>query len=115
LNLTIPYGKKIGFVGVSGCGKSTILSFLLRFYIPQSGEILLNNINIKDYDIHYLRSQFGVVGQEPVVFDTSFKENITYNMKDVSEKDIINVAKKANALSFIVDPLRMKAPLQEQY
>jgi ATP-binding cassette subfamily B (MDR/TAP) protein 1 len=56
-----------------------------------------------------------VVGQEPVVFDASFKENIIYNMNDVSEKEIINVARKANALSFIVDPLRIKAPLQEQY
>lgn len=78
--MRIPYGEKVAFVGTSGCGKSTILSFLLRFYEPESGEILLNGVNIKDYDIHYLRSQFGVVSQEPVLFNTDFRENIRYNM-----------------------------------
>lgn len=62
-NLVIPYGEKVAFVGTSGCGKSTILAFLQRFYEPESGTILLNGVNIKDYDIHYLREQFGVVSQ----------------------------------------------------
>lgn len=62
-NLTIPFGAKHAFVGTSGCGKSTIMSFLLRFYEPEHGTILLDGVNIKDYDIHFLRSQFGVVSQ----------------------------------------------------
>lgn len=63
LNLKVEKGKKVGFVGYSGCGKSTIMAFLLRFHEPESGEILIDGINIKDYDIHFLRSQFGVVSQ----------------------------------------------------
>ena len=85
-NLSIPYGEKVAFVGASGCGKSTILSFLLRFYEPESGTILLNGVNIKDYDIHFLRAQFGVVSQEPVLFNTTFKANIRYNLEKATEE-----------------------------
>lgn len=62
-SMKIEYGVKSAFVGTSGCGKSTILSLLLRFYEVESGNILLNGESIKDYDIHFLREQFGVVGQ----------------------------------------------------
>lgn len=78
--MEIPFGEKVAFVGTSGCGKSTIMSFLLRFYWPESGSIELDGINIKDYDIHYLRAQFGVVSQEPVLFNTTYRDNIRYNM-----------------------------------
>ena len=80
LNIELEYGEKSAFVGTSGCGKSTIMSLLLRFYEPESGKITLNGINIKDYDIHYLRSQFGVVSQEPLLFNTTFGNNIKYNL-----------------------------------
>lgn len=101
-NLSIPYGEKVAFVGASGCGKSTILSFLLRFYEPESGTILLNGVNIKDYDIHFLRAQFGVVSQEPVLFNTTFKANIRYNLEKASEEEIIEASKQAHAYGFIM-------------
>lgn len=101
-DLSIPYGEKVAFVGASGCGKSTILSFLLRFYEPESGTILLNGINIKDYDIHFLRSQFGVVIQEPVLFNTSFKNNIKYNLDKATDEEIIQATKQAYAYDFIM-------------
>ena len=68
LNLNIEEGKKIAFVGSSGCGKSTILQLLQRFYFPEKGTITINGIDIKDFDIHYLRQKFGVVSQEPTLF-----------------------------------------------
>jgi ABC-type bacteriocin/lantibiotic exporter with double-glycine peptidase domain len=63
MNLHIKKGTKVAFVGSSGCGKSTILQLLQRFYFPTSGEILLDNVPISDYDIHHLRSSLGVVSQ----------------------------------------------------
>ena len=72
-NLKINKGKKTAFVGTSGCGKSTIMSLLLRFYEPENGSIIIDGIDIKDYDLHYLRNQFGVVSQEPVLFNASFR------------------------------------------
>ena len=74
-------GQKSAFVGTSGCGKSTILQFILKFYEVEEGNIFLNNVDIKDYDVHYLRSCFGVVSQEPVLFNGSFKDNILYNIE----------------------------------
>ena len=63
LSLTVKSGNKVAFVGPSGCGKSTILQMLLRFYDPDEGEILLDGVNLKNYDIHYIRSLYGLVSQ----------------------------------------------------
>lgn len=79
MDLRIKKGNKVAFVGTSGCGKSTIIQLLQRFYFPAKGRISINNIDIKDFDIHYLRSCFGVVSQEPVLFNGSFADNIRYN------------------------------------
>lgn len=62
------------------------MSLLLRFYDIEKGKILINGINIKDFDLKYLRNQFGVVGQEPVLFNASFRENIKYNCYNSSEE-----------------------------
>jgi ATP-binding cassette subfamily B (MDR/TAP) protein 1 len=88
-------------VGPSGCGKSTILQLLQRFYLPLSGKITIDGVDIKDYDIHYLRSQIGVVSQEPVLFNGTFRENIKYNKYDATEEEIRAAAAEANALAFI--------------
>ena len=100
--MTIKKGNKVAFVGSSGCGKSTIIQLLQRFYSPQEGNILINGTNIKDFDIHYLRSIFGVVSQEPILFNGSFKDNIKYNSDSASDEDIKEAAVKANAISFIM-------------
>lgn len=63
MNISIKPGQKVAFVGASGCGKSTIMQLLQRFYLPESGKITINKIDIKDFDIHYLRSCLGVVSQ----------------------------------------------------
>lgn len=88
INVEISPGQKIAFVGPSGCGKSTILQLLQRFYMPESGKITVDGIDLKDFDIHYLRSRFGVVSQEPVLFNGTFRENIKYNKYDASEDEI---------------------------
>ena len=87
-----------------GCGKSTITSLLERFYDPDSGEITINNHKIKEFNLHWLRSQIGIVSQEPVLFDTTLAENIAYgdNSRIVSMNEIIDAAKKANIHDFIV-------------
>lgn len=85
MNVEIRPGQKVAFVGPSGCGKSTIMQLLQRFYLPTEGSITIDGIDIKDFDIRYLRSQFGVVSQEPVLFNASFRENIKYNKQNATE------------------------------
>ena len=85
MNVSIKAGSKIGFVGPSGCGKSTIYQLIQRFYAPSFGEILIDGVNIKDYDIHYLRSCIGVVSQEPTLFNETIANNIKYNKEEVTQ------------------------------
>ena len=101
LSLEIRPGQKVAFVGPSGCGKSTVVQLLQRFYLPEEGTITLDGRDIRDYDIAYLRSRFGVVSQEPTLFNASFRENIRYNKLDATEEQIRAAAAEANALSFI--------------
>ena len=77
-NLIIEPKSKIALVGQSGCGKSTIIALLLRFYDVDHGAILIDDINIKKYDIKFLRSCFGVVQQEPVLFNGTIEYNIKF-------------------------------------
>ena len=102
MNIQVRNGKKVAFVGTSGCGKSTIIQLLQRFYFPARGTITIGGIDIKDFDIHYLRSMFGVVSQEPVLFNGSFSDNIRYNKEDATQTQVEEAAKKANATSFIL-------------
>lgn len=109
-SLKIVPGSKVAFVGPSGCGKSTITQILLRYYEPEKGDIFLDGVNIKDYDIRYLRKLFGVVSQEPVLFNASFRENIRYNVENATDEDIRSAAATSNALEFIEgnEPLDVK-------
>lgn len=88
MNIKVKKGTKAAFVGTSGCGKSTIIQLLQRFYFPQKGTVTINNTNIKDFDIKYLRRQFGVVSQEPVLFSGSFKDNIKYNLDTANDSNV---------------------------
>ncbi|KAL6283869.1 hypothetical protein ACE6H2_014798 [Prunus campanulata] len=102
LNLKIPAGKSVGLVGGSGSGKSTIIALLERFYDPIEGEILLDGHKIRRLQAKWLRSQMGLVNQEPVLFATSLKENILFGKEGASMEEVINAAKAANAHDFIV-------------
>uniref|UniRef100_A0A7N0VGP3 Uncharacterized protein n=2 Tax=Kalanchoe fedtschenkoi TaxID=63787 RepID=A0A7N0VGP3_KALFE len=100
-NLKVEAGETIGLVGSSGSGKSTIISLLQRFYNPAKGEILLDRHKIKKIRLSWLRSQMGLVNQEPILFATSIRENILFGEEGASSEQIVNAAKAANAHDFI--------------
>ncbi|CAL0333813.1 unnamed protein product [Lupinus luteus] len=102
-NLTIPAGKRIGLVGGSGSGKSTVIALLQRFYDPVEGEILLDDHKVSTLQLKWWRSQLGLVNQEPVLFATSIKENILFGKEGASMDSVISAAKSANAHDFIVN------------
>ncbi|KAM1057304.1 hypothetical protein ACFX2A_031263 [Malus domestica] len=102
LSLKIPAGKSVGLVGGSGSGKSTTIALLERFYDPIEGEILLDGHKTRRLQAKWLRSQIGLVNQEPVLFATSLKENILFGKEGASMDEVITAAKAANAHDFIV-------------
>ena len=83
LNLIIEPGKKVALVGESGCGKSTTVNLLERLYETISGEVLIDGIDIKRYNLPYLRSLIGYVQQEPVLFNKSIRENLIFGREDI--------------------------------
>ncbi|XP_058093668.1 ABC transporter B family member 15-like [Magnolia sinica] len=101
LNLRVMPGKTVGLVGGSGSGKSTVIALLERFYDPVSGDIYLDRKNIKRFQLKWLRSQMGLVSQEPVLFATSIKENIQFGNEAASMELVVSAAKAANAHDFI--------------
>ncbi|CAD5117246.1 DgyrCDS6041 [Dimorphilus gyrociliatus] len=102
LHLVAEVGKTTALVGSSGCGKSTTIQLLQRFYDPCAGNIYIDDINIKEYNLKWLRQQIGVVSQEPILFATTIMENIRFGREDASEEDIYKAAKEANAYDFIM-------------
>ncbi|XP_071946246.1 ATP-dependent translocase ABCB1-like [Antedon mediterranea] len=102
LNLNIKSGQMVALVGASGCGKSTTVALLQRFYNIAGGEILIDGNNITDLNINWLRKDcIGVVSQEPVLFATTIFENIAFGREGVTKEDVIAAAKSANAHDFI--------------
>jgi ATP-binding cassette subfamily B protein len=99
--LDIPAGSRVGIAGKTGAGKSTLMSLLMRFYDPTAGRILLDGTDLRDYRLADLRSQFGIVLQEPVLFSNSIADNIAYGRPDADEDAIIAAARAANASDFI--------------
>lgn len=100
INLIIPKGKTIALVGQSGSGKSTLLDLIPRYYDVQEGEILIDGININELSIHDLRHLIGNVNQEAILFNDTFKNNITFGVSADNTK-VIEAAKIANAHHFI--------------
>ena len=101
INLVIPKGKTIALVGQSGSGKSTLLDLIPRYYDVQKGEILIDGINVKDLGVHDLRQLIGNVNQEAILFNDSFKNNISFGVT-ASDEAIEDAAKIANAHDFIM-------------
>ncbi|KAE9177332.1 ABC transporter B family member 2 [Phytophthora fragariae] len=101
-SVTIESGQTVAFVGASGGGKSTIISLLERFYDPTSGSILLDGRDVRTLNVKWLRSQIGLVSQEPVLFATTIAENIAASWIDFTREDIIAAARMANAHTFIM-------------
>ncbi|KAK9136548.1 hypothetical protein Sjap_007142 [Stephania japonica] len=102
LCLAIQSGKTVALVGESGCGKSTVISLLQRFYDPDSGHITLDGIEIQKFKLRWLRQQMGLVSQEPVLFNETIKANIAYGKEgNATESEIIEAAELANAHKFI--------------
>lgn len=103
LSLDIQQGQSVAFVGSSGCGKSTLTQLIERFYDPDKGGVSIDGRPIQSYNLHWLRSQIGIVSQEPILFDMSIAENIAYgdNSRVVPMDEIIQAAKQANIYDFI--------------
>ncbi|ONK70238.1 uncharacterized protein A4U43_C05F31680 [Asparagus officinalis] len=101
LNLKVPTGKTVALVGGSGSGKSTVIALLQRFYDPDSGKILFDGVDIRKFQLKWLRSQMGLVSQEPALFAGSIKENILFGKEGASMDEVVAAAESANAHNFI--------------
>lgn len=100
-NLIIKSGEKVGIVGKSGAGKTTITKLLLRMYQPSSGDVLIGGVNIEDMGTENTRSCISYVPQEPILFHRSIKENIAYAKPEASDTEIKKAAKQSHCLEFI--------------
>ncbi|KAM4874400.1 ATP-dependent translocase ABCB1 isoform 1-T1 [Thomomys bottae] len=103
LSVQVKKGQTLALVGSSGCGKSTVVQLLERFYDPLAGTVLLDGKEIKQLNVQWLRAHLGIVSQEPILFDCSIAENIAYgdNSRVVSQDEIVRAAKEANIHQFI--------------
>lgn len=101
ISLDLPKGKIVALVGASGGGKSTIADLLPRFYDPTSGSITLDGTDIREYEVKSLRSRFGIVSQEAILFNDTIYNNIVFGMADVSPEQVKEAARIANAHDFI--------------
>lgn len=102
IDMIIPAGERIAIVGSSGSGKSTLVTLVPRFYDVSQGEILIDGVNIKDYKLHSLRRNIGMVLQETILFSGTIRDNILYGKLDATQDEIIAAAKAANAYEFIM-------------
>ena len=102
VSFEISAGDRVGIMGSTGSGKSTLISLLMRFYDTTGGAILIDGNDIRNFKLADYRDQFSIVLQEPVLFSTTIRENIIYGKPDATEKEIMDAAKAANAHDFII-------------
>ncbi|HOK00341.1 MAG TPA: ABC transporter ATP-binding protein [Termitinemataceae bacterium] len=100
-SLTIPAGQTLAVVGETGCGKSTLVNLICRFYEPEEGSILIDGLDYRQRTQHWLHSQLGYVLQTPLLFSGTVKDNIRYGKLDATDEEIYRAARDANALGFI--------------
>ncbi|XP_071713966.1 ABC transporter B family member 11-like [Rutidosis leptorrhynchoides] len=100
-SLCIPSGSATALVGPSGSGKSTVISLIERFYDPRAGDILIDNFNLKEFQLKWIRGKIGLVSQEPILFASSIKNNIMYGKDNASMEEIRVAVELANADGFI--------------
>ncbi|WP_078434505.1 ABC transporter ATP-binding protein [Metabacillus halosaccharovorans] len=103
ISFTATSGKTIGLIGATGSGKTSLTQLITRFYTPSSGQIVIDGKDIRDYSLHALRSNIGVVLQESFLFSSTIKSNISYGRPDASMETIIDAAKRAQAHDFIME------------
>ena len=101
INVSLTKGKILAIVGLSGAGKSTLVNLLPRFYDPNSGAVLVDGKDIRDFNISSIREQIGIVTQETILFNDSIRNNIAFGRPDAGMDDVIKAAKAANAHDFI--------------
>ena len=102
-NLEIKEGERIALCGNSGGGKSTLVQLMLRFYDIKGGELLFDGVNVKKYNLGYLRRNIGLVSQEPILFCGTIEQNITYGLEKYSKKELLEATEVANAMEFITN------------
>jgi ATP-binding cassette subfamily B protein len=102
VSFTIAPGTRVGIVGTTGAGKTTLINLLTRFYDPLAGQVMLDGADVRSYRLADLRNQFGIVLQDPVLFPRSIAENIAYARPSATEEEIVAAARAANAHDFIV-------------
>ena len=114
VSLVINPGEQAAFVGYSGSGKSTIIQLLNRFYDVEEGkgEVLIDDENIKNYNLYELRKKIGLVSQEPTLFRISVLENVRYGRLDATDEECIEAAREANIMKFFT-PDRMNEVIGE--
>ena len=103
VSFTVDENETLGIVGESGCGKSTAIQLIERFYDPISGSVTLDGEDLKDLDVKWLRSQIALVGQEPVLFNGTIAQNIARGKPGATQAEIEEAAKAANAHAFIME------------
>jgi ATP-binding cassette subfamily B protein len=101
IDLHVKPGQTVAFIGATGCGKSTILNLISRFYDVTGGTLRLDGRDIRDYRLHDLRSQFGIVLQESHLFSTTIRENIAYGRINATDAEVVQAAKAAEIHDFI--------------
>ncbi len=115
INLIIPKGKTYALVGASGAGKTTMVDLLPRFFDVTDGEILIDDVPIKQYNVLELRSLFGIVNQEPILFNNTFFNNISFGKPNATREEVENAARIANAHDFIMEtPERYDSSIGER-
>ena len=102
MSFSVDPGQTVALVGSSGCGKSTCVQLIQRFYDPTSGQVFLDGNDLKKVDLMWLRSNIGIVSQEPVLFDMTIGENIRFGRDGATQEEIEAACKSANVHNFIM-------------